>query len=1077
MDKPYWIARFYRDDFEENSCFETNPNAVLEQIFLPSDWWISSNTTDFCHNQWCFFPLVFREETFRYTIPSSMRLPYTKYVKKSKAEDSNYSRVEKRSIYQECFECRIQTVIDGDKNICVAVKKLKHSNQSDADQEAKALERIRNRPNVHLIKAIAYIQTEKMEFSFVFPWAEHGNLWELWANQERAPRDRDYFVRVFRQLTCLASAIDELSNMELRHGDLKPGNIVCFQTDDGLPIKIGKEHNTMVRLVIIDAGLAKIHEEGTECRSGTDTKVSTRRYAAPELEIPPPNGLSRRFDVWSMGCILLEFAIWLIDGQDKLEGFPADTKQHEKFKFFVTKPNHDSLSPSEEPQVIAERHPTVDMKIDEIRKYPSCSSGTAIGRLIDLIANKLLMVNLSNDSAPDVRTTSHSACKCVRGTNPAFLRSIEKISNVEKESRPKREPPNENNVSQLGRPYARLNDIWDYASDDAFAKRIFNNLSPCPFFSQLNIRTHLCSRCRSLRLWSLTCSFSDSLAGLEDKANHESCDLCKLLLRGIHDRVNQYGDRQIHFLRAGSYLTLKDNQRHLVANICTTLLSQNIHLQEVQIGFPQLPEPASEIHLKVLKEWMADCDRSHGCYTKDDAFIPTRLLGIENAGAGTIYLLVNNQAHAGSCHYATLSHRWGSPPWDPKFCTYRSNIEELKHGITIKSLPRTFQDAVRIAYGLGFHYIWIDSLCIIQDDPFDWETESTLMERVFSSAYCTIAASSSTGSGDSFLKPRQTRRSVMMKGLRDSDAAYFVCEAIDDFYHDVDQSELNQRGWVLQERALSRRTIYFTERQSYWECGRGVRCETMTRMKNRKASFLGDADFPRSVDQFSKGLRIQIFQDLYARYSKLALSYSSDRPIAIRGLESRLINRFGTSGGVGIFEVYLHRSLLWHRAGHSLKSITDFRDHPVPSWSWMAYDGAISYLTIPFGEVVWSRDIISPFSKGACRNDTTREDSVDRKHIATPPLELEAPIWNLLDTKSGERIMDNQDRTFERPVQCVILGHRKMEPISDTQRYWVLLVHSKVIANKAAIYERVGVGILQKRDIAFGSPQGRKRIQ
>ncbi len=71
----------------------------------------------------------------------------------------------------------------------------------------------------------------------------------------------------------------------------------------------------------------------------------------------------------------------------------------------------------------------------------------------------------------------------------------------------------------------------------------------------------------------------------------------------------------------------------------------------------------------------------------------------------------------------------------------------------------------------------------------------------------------------------------MMQGLQDSDAAYFVCETIDDFFRDVEQSELNQRGWVLQERALSRRTIYFTERQSYWECGGGVRCETMTRMK------------------------------------------------------------------------------------------------------------------------------------------------------------------------------------------------------------------------------------------------------
>jgi hypothetical protein len=254
-------------------------------------------------------------------------------------------------------------------------------------------------------------------------------------------------------------------------------------------------------------------------------------------------------------------------------------------------------------------------------------------------------------------------------------------------------------------------------------------------------------------------------------------------------------------------------------------------MHEVQLGFPELPTIASEMHLKVLKGWIADCDRNHSCYPKADTFTPTRLLDIGHLGSGTIQLLINDQASTKLGHYATLSHRWGPPQAHTKFCACRSNIEELKRGIVIASLPRTFQDAVHIAHGLGLQYLWIDSLCIIQDDPFDWEKESELMERVFSSAYCTIAASCSLGIEDGFLKPRLARQSVMMKGPQDAAMAYYVCEIIDDFVRDVEQCELNQRGWVLQERALSRRTIYFTERQSYWECGGGVRCETMTRMK------------------------------------------------------------------------------------------------------------------------------------------------------------------------------------------------------------------------------------------------------
>jgi hypothetical protein len=247
--------------------------------------------------------------------------------------------------------------------------------------------------------------------------------------------------------------------------------------------------------------------------------------------------------------------------------------------------------------------------------------------------------------------------------------------------------------------------------------------------------------------------------------------------------------------------------------------------------------------------------------------------------------------------------------------------------------------------------------------------------------------------------------------------------------------------------------------------------------RSRKASFLGDPNFPRSVDQFAKGLRIELFQDLYERYSRLALSYPSDRPIAIRGLESRLINTFGTSGGVGIFDIYLHRSLLWQRAGERLESITSFRDISVPSWSWMAYDGPIRYLTAPFGEVAWSEDIISPFSTDSNQNTSMSGNRRSEKGVVTSLLELEAPVWDLLDTEGGQRIMDDPYRTFSHPIQCIILGKSKMQPVDESQSHWVLLVHPKPVVDDVVLYERAGVGVLETRHIAFNKPQGKARIQ
>lgn len=257
-------------------------------------------------------------------------------------------------------------------------------------------------------------------------------------------------------------------------------------------------------------------------------------------------------------------------------------------------------------------------------------------------------------------------------------------------------------------------------------------------------------------------------------------------------------------------------------------VGQNANSSHIQIGFPKLPDVGSPTHFELILQWLQDCDENHACHPKRQGSLPTRLIDVgERKDPKTLRLHHTMQGDVGQ--YTALSHRWGNPEEHRKFCTYRSTIEEFKQNIDYDDLPRTFQDAVTTARKLGIRYIWIDSLCIIQDDPADWEAESKRMEDVFSSAYCTIVASCAKGTTDGFLKSRPTRQYVTVN--IDREAPLYICEAIDDFHHDVEEGELNKRGWVLQERALSHRSIYFTENQSYWECGEGVRCETLTKMR------------------------------------------------------------------------------------------------------------------------------------------------------------------------------------------------------------------------------------------------------
>lgn len=240
----------------------------------------------------------------------------------------------------------------------------------------------------------------------------------------------------------------------------------------------------------------------------------------------------------------------------------------------------------------------------------------------------------------------------------------------------------------------------------------------------------------------------------------------------------------------------------------------------------------------MLREWIRNCDCTHDCVPKQIDFAPTRLLDISGFETNVVRLVETEDRLRQPRKYAALSHRWGSPPPIEEsrttkdiikiFRATKGTIEELKRGIEPARLPKTFRNAVVVARGLGLDYLWVDSLCIIQDDNDDWAIESKLMEQVFSSAYCALAASCASGTDAGFLRQRPKRTCIPMTL---GDATYYACEVIDDFDTHVEQSELNQRGWVMQERALSRRTIYFAKHQSYWECGGGVRCETMTMMR------------------------------------------------------------------------------------------------------------------------------------------------------------------------------------------------------------------------------------------------------
>ncbi|RSL95716.1 hypothetical protein CDV31_013774 [Fusarium ambrosium] len=431
--------------------------------------------------------------------------------------------------------------------------------------------------------------------------------------------------------------------------------------------------------------------------------------------------------------------------------------------------------------------------------------------------------------------------------------------------------------------------------------------------------------------------------------------------------------------------------------------------------------------------------------------------------------------------YIALSHPWGDGRRHKHFCTTPENLEHrLVKGISVSQLPDTFKHAVQVIHSLNIRYLWIYSLCIVQGDGGDFDTEAKNMETIFSSAYFVIAASRPSGTSSGFLGKRLARKFIRLDEAAGS--PHYICEAIDDFQHDVIEGDLNKRGWVLQERALARRTIYFTESQTYWECGQGVRCETLARMTNNEAAFLGDANFPNVAINYSKGAKIRLYERLYERYSRLDFTKAYDRPIAIAGLEQRLVSAFETHGGYGVFQGrFFGRSLLWIRDASLTDELKKIKFPPsqkyvVPTWSWMAYEGAITFMKVPFSTVEWEggKDAIrSPWTW----SDSSSSSSSTSWHTgnSNERIDLMAYARDLVDLASAEKeIIYDRGHVGSSggSVRCVIVGRAKLQDevtgAVTLRRYYVLVIVPR--GNSGNEYERVGAASLPGTCIAWERP-------
>ncbi|KAK1496451.1 hypothetical protein CCUS01_02798 [Colletotrichum cuscutae] len=346
-----------------------------------------------------------------------------------------------------------------------------------------------------------------------------------------------------------------------------------------------------------------------------------------------------------------------------------------------------------------------------------------------------------------------------------------------------------------------------------------------------------CDRVKSDREVLQRCKRSLDDAGLRELEVKDGCPFCTLLDEAVS---KLYGD----YLSAGRSLGWVSFPRVLEAirddggNPLRFCVSEHTDLTERLRPFPTLGfgnwhlskyksisrDTASESTLKIVKEWLLYCATDHPLCSKDGKVkLPTRLICIGRK-ASEVRLLKTNGATG---RYACLSHPWGKRPL---LRTLKKNLSQFTNEIQWSDLPPTFRDAIDFTHRLGLKYIWIDSLCIIQDDPLDWQREAAKMADIYQNAYVTLAASkavdSSRGLYTSSLDPKhQSHQLSLMNDVDDSDLklhAYSELLHIDSFWS---YFPITKRAWVFQERLLSGRVVHFAGSELNWECRSTRTCE------------------------------------------------------------------------------------------------------------------------------------------------------------------------------------------------------------------------------------------------------------
>lgn len=366
----------------------------------------------------------------------------------------------------------------------------------------------------------------------------------------------------------------------------------------------------------------------------------------------------------------------------------------------------------------------------------------------------------------------------------------------------------------------------------------------------------------------------------------------------------------------------------------------------------------SQISLETARTWLERCDRDHeGCKSSGARTSwPARLLDLSGINVesrigivrlvNTASILVTDDASQDDdLRYACLSHCWGKIRL---LTTEFANLEEHMAGISIDLLPKSFREAILFTKSLDISFIWIDSLCIIQDSAADWNVESAKMATIYRQGHFTISVARATNAQGGCFSTAANKYVGDQIELSGPDSERFSVWTRKPIKHG--SWPLLERGWVFQERILSRRIIYFTEEELVWECTQHRVCECSRASPSAGGIYsLDSTKYAHHVAMTSMTIPhlANQWRDMVVNYTMKNLTFDKDVFPALSGLAKEMqFHRPNSEYHAGLWSDSFVVDMLWRLKSPAYTATVRPSDWRAPSWSWASVRSQVTYETM-----------------------------------------------------------------------------------------------------------------------------------